>query len=102
VDAQTIRPRLNMYHVNEKLVCVRSGPPSNGNKSEAPLVQDALYVVTEVDPPRWDGDCWGIRVAGNRTWDWWNDEVFWSATRFRKLSDMQEEARQRKVQQQPV
>jgi len=92
-----------MYNESDKLVCVRGGLPKNaGHTSEKPLVEGSIYVISEWEAPRWEGDVWGVRVVGNRTFDKHGVEVFWDATRFRKLSDMQNEARTRKQQEQPV
>jgi hypothetical protein len=91
-----------MFEVGDKLVCILGGSPTNGNTSEKPLVEGAIYVVQTWDPPRWSGDSWGVRVLGNRTFYMDGGETFWNAERrFRKLSDMQQEARERKTQKQP-
>lgn len=91
-----------MYEAGDKLVCVKSGPPSNNNTSEKPLVKGAIYVVRQAEAPRWEGDYWGIRVVGNRTFSPHGIEVWWHQDRFRKLSDMQAEAREKREQKQPA
>lgn len=91
-----------MFEVGEKLVCVKGGPPLNGNLSEHPMIQGSIYVAIAIDPPNHKLHTWGVRVAGNKTWTVFGQEVWWDESRFRKLSDMQAEARARKKQDQPI
>lgn len=85
-----------MFEVGEKLVCILGGPPHNGNTSESPLIEGVIYIATEWDQPRWPGDSLGVRILGCKTFDPLGTEVFWNADkRFRKLTDLQAEARAR-------
>lgn len=91
-----------MYHINEKLVCIDDSPPMNGNSSEEPLKIGTLYVVTGADPPNPMLDTWGVQIAGNKTWNSRGKEVWWDAIRFRKLSELQQEAATKKSAEAPA
>jgi len=84
-----------MFQINDKVVCVKGGFPTNSNTSLEPLVKGSLYTVCQMDPPRWPGDPWGCRVSGCQTFSAGGIEVFWDVNRFRRLSDIQAENRQK-------
>ena len=88
-----------MFQINDKVVCVKGGFPTNSNTSLRALVEGMIYVVCDVDPPRWVGDTWGCRVTGCPTFCESGREVFWNVARFRKLSDIQTENRMKQSEQ---
>jgi hypothetical protein len=80
-----------MFEIGDKVVCVDDSPGrSNGLKL---LVRDRLYVIERVNDL--GGDDVGFWIVGI-------PECPWRYTRFRKLSDMQAEARERRKERQPA
>lgn len=68
-----------------KAYCCDASPCPPDRISEHELVEGALYNIEYVDPPRWPGDEYGVRVTGNRTW--WiksGKESLWRASRFHR------------------
>lgn len=70
---------------NSKLVCIDASPPPDYHLVEHDLVEGALYNIELVDPPRWDGDEYGVRVTGHKCWVIrTGKESLWRASRFRR------------------
>jgi hypothetical protein len=83
---------LIMFKINDKVVCVRGARTTREIRCERRLIKGNLYVVTGVDEPNEHCSTWGLRVAGNRVWNIADFEIWWCASRFRKLEDLQNEA----------
>lgn len=68
-----------------KALCIDASPPPAGQTAEHALVAGDLYNIELVDPPRWPGDEYGVRITGNRSWlTISGEESFWRASRFRR------------------
>lgn len=68
-----------------KAICIDASPPPDHHLAEHDLVEGQLYNIELVDPPRWAGDEYGVRVTGNKvaviaT----GEESLWRASRFRR------------------
>ena len=68
-----------------KAYCQDASPCPPEHITEHDLVEGDLYNIELVDPPRWAGDEYGVRVTGNKSWVIaTGKESFWRASRFRR------------------
>lgn len=81
------------FTTNSKVVCVDDSPPQQGNTAPRLLVKGQVFNIEAVESPRFPGDIWGVRVTGHPTYSPSGQEVWWAASRFRRLEDVQAENR---------
>lgn len=68
-----------------KALCCDASPCPDHHISQHELVEGQLYNIELVDPPRWAGDEYGVRVTGNKCWMIaTGKESLWRASRFRR------------------
>jgi hypothetical protein len=89
-----------MFESGEKVVCVDDSP---GWRGPVPLAKGNIYIVRGLC--WWDGDdIPAVRLIGvyMDLHPIANEEYGFHPLRFRRLSDMQQEARERRKQDQPI